>query len=385
MSARRDLLVALNAAPAIRRAAICRLAAELDRWWPRGGDPERLARRLGVPATAMTRALAAAAGAGRSTAGEHRRARAAGARLVVRGDPAYPAALEQLTLPPPVLYVRGELPAAPAAPAVAVVGSRRATVYGREAAGLFGRGLAAAGVVVVSGFARGVDAAAHRGALAGGGDTVAVLGCGVDVDYPRGQRRLAAEVAGHGALISELPCGSAPRPWHFPVRNRIIAALASTTLVVQAAPRSGSLITARLALELGRDVFAVPGSIFDERSLGTHALLADGAGVARHPRDLVESLPDRERRWLERRAAAGEGGGGPAAGAGEAAPEEPPGAPTGLAGRLLAQLTPGEPRPPEPLAEVCGAPVERVLAALLELELGGWVRRFAGPAWSRRS
>src|SRR5262249_33077121 len=150
-------------------------------------------------------------------------------------------------------------------PVVAIVGSRHPTSYGREAAWVFARDLARAGVVVVSGFARGVDAAAHRGALAGGGSPVAVLGCGVDYPYPADHHpALAGEVAAQGALVSELPVGAPPKKLHFPVRNRVIAALARATLVVEAAARSGSLITARCALELGREVLALPGRVFDD-------------------------------------------------------------------------------------------------------------------------
>jgi DNA processing protein len=305
-------------------------------------------------------------------------------------DGDYPERLRQLALPPPVLYLRGALPAAPA---VAVVGSRNADPYGVEVATLFARSLAAAGVVVVSGFARGVDAAAHRGALAGGGSTVAVLGCGVDVAYPRGHGKLGAEVAARGALLSELPCGAPPLAHHFPVRNRIIAALAEGTLVVEATPRSGSLITARLALELGRDVYAVPGRIFDERSLGPNALLRDGALLAQHPKDVLEALP-REAR--ERLAAPGGDAGGP--GGGPGGPDGDAGgrqggpggsadraaAPLpGLRGRLLAALPPGCHRSPEALAAAAGAGVDRVLGALLELELGGWVRRHPGALYGR--
>jgi DNA processing protein len=284
-------------------------------------------------------------------------------------DSGYPAPLRDLTLPPPVLYVRGAL--ASERPAVAIVGSRRMDPYGREAATLFARELAAAGLSIVSGFAHGVDATAHRGALAApGGHTVAVLGTGLGVDYPRGHRRLGDEVAGRGALLSEFPCGARPQSWTFPVRNRIIAALAAATLVVQAAPRSGSLITARLALELGRDVWAVPGRIFDELALGTNDLVRDGAHLAQAPRDLVEGLPS----WLRERLRP--------AGDGERRADPRP-APLGPAGQVLAALVPGEPRDAEAIAAASGVGVEGALGALLELELAGWVRRLPGPAFSR--
>lgn len=402
---RRDLLIALNADLDLGRAAVCRLARHLDRWRRRRpADPERLGAGLGVPAEAMARALAAARGAPRTAERERRRAERAGARLLTCLDSVYPPLLRHLELPPPVLYVRGRLREEPS---LAIVGSRRASAYGLEAAELFARALAAAGVTIVSGFARGVDAAAHRGALDAGGATVAVLGCGVDVDYPRGHRRLGEAIAERGAVISELPCGAEPRAWNFPVRNRIIAALSLGTLVVEAAVRSGSLITARQALELNRDVLAVPGRIFDERALGPNTLIAAGAVPARCPRDVLETL------GLPVPAAAGATAGGTAAEKAEAASESgdaakkgpppagatPPGetVPGGagaadpgpalpaLQRRLLTALIPGDPRPAEAIAAAAGATVDQTLGGLLELELAGWARRYPGPAWTRRA
>ncbi|HEX2163109.1 MAG TPA: DNA-processing protein DprA, partial [Thermoanaerobaculia bacterium] len=255
--------------------------------------------------------------------------------------------------------------------AVAIVGSRRADAYGRAAAEHFARALAAAGLTVVSGCAQGVDAVAHRAALAAGGTTVAVLGCGLGVDYPRGHARLRREIAASGAVVSELPCAAEPLAWHFPVRNRLIAALARGTLVVQAAERSGSLITARHALDLGRDVLAVPGSIFDRRSRGAHALLRDGAFPAADPRDVLDVLfgPSESDFLL-------------AAGGGRAAVADA-GRPEGLPGRVLAALEVGRERRVEEVAAALGVPVDGVLGALLELELAGWVRRHPGTAYSR--
>lgn len=397
---RRDLAIALNADLELGRAAVCRLVHSLDRWRRRRpADPARLGAELGVPAEAMERALAVARDAPRRAERERRRAERAKARIVTCFEPAYPPLLRHLTLPPALLYVRGALSERPG---VAIVGSRRATPYGLEAAELFGRALAAAGVAVVSGFARGVDAAAHRGALSAGGVTLAVLGCGVDVDYPRGHRRLGSAAAERGAVVSELPCGAEPRAWNFPVRNRIIAALSLGTLVVEAAARSGSLITARHALELGRDVLAVPGRIFDDRALGPNTLIAAGAVPARHPRDVLETvgLPvpgpggDGGRKAEpggKGTGAASREGEAPESGEDAAAVDPPPPADEALAGpplpklqgRLLAALTPGEPRPAEALAAAAGIGVDRALAGLLELELAGWARRYPGPAWGR--
>ena len=258
----------------------------------------------------------------------------------------------------------------PAGPAVAIVGSRRPDAYGQEAADLFARSLAAAGVTVVSGFARGIDAAAHRSALGvPGGRTVAVLGCGLGVDYPQGHRRLADEIAGCGAVVSEFPCGLIPRAWHFPLRNRSIAALSGGVLVVQAALRSGSLITARHALDLGREVWAVPGRIFDERSQGANALLREGAQLAQHPADLLEVLMPCSAPQLAL----------PLAPAAASGPEPPPGFP----GQVLAEIPPGSTRVAEEIAIRLDVPVDRVLATLLELELEGWVKRLPGSVYGR--
>ena len=238
-AAARDLLIAWNAEPTIGRPTTYRLGEGLTAWFDSQTlpTPER-ARELGVPRTQLLRAQEVAARAAERAARERERADHLGARLVTRLDDSYPRALLDLPLAPPVLAVSGELPLAPT---VAIVGSRRASPYGREVAETFARALAAHGVVIVSGFARGVDAAAHRGALAAnGGRTLAVLGCGLGVDYPSGHAALGVDIARQGALISEFPCLAGPRTWHFPVRNRVIAALAGAVLVVQAATRSGS-------------------------------------------------------------------------------------------------------------------------------------------------
>jgi DNA processing protein len=358
-----DALVALNAVPDVARGTLCRLALELERWHPLPARSLRgLPAAVGVPRRDLERVYRAMA-EGRSTAAAERLAAAAvGATIVTLVDDGYPAALRELPLPPPVLYVRGALPAGPAA---AIVGSRRPTDYGREAAWLFGRDLARAGVAVVSGFAHGVDTAAHRGALDGGGPTVAVLGCGLGVRYPAdNHRRLAPEVVATGAIVSELPMAAPASKLTFPIRNRIIAALGGVTLVVEAAVRSGSLITARLALELGRDVVALPGRVFDETAMGCNALIADGARPALHPRDVLDEL-------------------GVSAMAAEAATVAAPPL-AGLAARLWQALPAGSPRDAEELAGRCGAAVDETLAALLELELGGWVARLPGPVYARR-
>jgi DNA processing protein len=173
---------------------------------------------------------------------------------------------------------------------VTIVGARRAGAYGREVAFELGRTLAAAGIVVVSGMAMGIDSAAHEGALAGGGPTLAVLGPGADRAYPRSAHGLYGRVRGNGAVVSELPAGTPTFRWMFPARNRLMAALAGVTVVVEAAERSGSLITAEMAVEAGRTVGAVPGPVNSWRSSGTNRLLADGAAVIRDARDVLDQL-----------------------------------------------------------------------------------------------
>ncbi len=215
---------------------------------------------------------------------------AAGIRFVARSDEGFPWRLGAIHDPPPGLFVRGGAPLALLErPCVAVVGARACSSYGTAVALAFGRELAAAGAVVVSGLARGVDAAAHRGAL-DSGDTVAVLGCGVDRDYPRAHASLAAAITARGLVVSEYPPGVEPAPWRFPARNRIVAGLCAATVVVEARERSGALITADLALEEGRDVLAVPGEITSRLSHGTNALLRLGATPATCADDVLAAI-----------------------------------------------------------------------------------------------
>lgn len=206
------------------------------------------------------------------------------------GSPGYPELLAAIYDPPPRLYLRGEGVGALRGPCVAVVGARACSTYGRQVARLLGRELAAAGAVVVSGLARGVDAEAHRGALEVAGSTVAVLGCGIDRDYPTSHSDLARQIAETGLIVSEYPPGIAPAPWQFPARNRIIAGLSRAVVVVEARERSGALITADFALEEGRDVFAVPGPITSALSAGTNELLRLGAIPLLSPQDVLEAL-----------------------------------------------------------------------------------------------
>ena len=208
---------------------------------------------------------------------------------IARRKPCYPPLLSELHDPPATLFVRGEADVL-LTPGVAVVGARSCSAYGAQVARSLARELASVGVVVVSGLARGVDGEAHRGALEGGGQTVAVLGCGIDRDYPRSNAELARRIVASGAVVSEYPPGVEPAPWRFPARNRIIAALSLATVVVEARERSGALITADFALELGRDVFAVPGEITSGLSAGTNDLLRQGAAPLTAVRDVLEAL-----------------------------------------------------------------------------------------------
>jgi DNA processing protein len=280
------------------------------------------------------------------------------------GDRTYPALLATVPSPPP-LYVLGTVTPEDSL-AVAIVGSRRATPYGLEVAESLAAELAIRGVTIVSGLARGVDTAAHRGALSASGRTLAVLGSGIDVIYPRENRRLAAEIAREGAVVSQFPRGTTPRPWHFPLRNRTLAGLALGVVVVEADERSGALITAGLAGDLGREVFAVPGKITSAMSVGPHRLIQDGAKLVRNWADVVQELPEHWRRAVR---------------APSTCPHasSPPSERT-MAGRVLSLLTTGEPRQiDELIGEGVGA--SQVAAALMDLEIGGWVRQLPGQRW----
>jgi len=203
----------------------------------------------------------------------------------------FPALLRSIHDPPPGLFLRGSASAELLArPAVAIVGARACSGYGASVARMLGRELAQAGLVVVSGMARGVDAEAHRGALESGGPTVAVLGCGIDRDYPAAHAQLARRIADSGLIVSEYAPGVEPAPWRFPARNRIVAGLCAATVVVEARERSGALITADLALEEGREVFAVPGEIGSALSVGTNGLLKLGAAPLTGAADVLSSF-----------------------------------------------------------------------------------------------
>jgi len=220
-----------------------------------------------------------------------------GAAIVTMGDARYPQALRDIFDPPVLLFVRGRVELLQSL-AVAVVGTRRPTPYGLAVAERLASDLAHAGLTIASGMARGVDSAAHKGALAVGGDTVAVLGCGVDVVYPAENRKLAAELAVKGLIVSEFPMGATAFPQNFPIRNRIISGISLGVLVVEGAQYSGSAITAKLAMDQGREVFAVPGNITNKLAWGPNLLIKQGARLVQDWNDVVSELPAESRRHL---------------------------------------------------------------------------------------
>ncbi len=296
-----------------------------------------------------------------------------GLEVLPQTSPRYPPRLLELEDPPPLLFLKGREELL-ARPAVAVVGARRATEVGRRMAGALAGLLARAGVTVISGLAMGIDAAAHRGALEAGGDTLAVLGAGVDVHYPRVHASLSREIARGGLLVSEFLPDEPPLPHHFPRRNRIIAALARAVVVVEAGERSGALITVDHALDLGRHVLAVPGSVESPQARGTNALLRDGASVLPYPRAVLEELAEVVRAaagWRKEEGGAGEDHGLAAL----------PAVPAGLE-PLWAALAP-EPRSLDQVAGLARLSPGDALSGLAALELGGWALPCPGMRFRR--
>jgi DNA processing protein len=342
--------VALSMLPGVARSRAASVCKELGA----GPGDVTFADVVAACCDETDRAAAIAAG----LAGAERLLKAAvsaGISPVPLWDAAYPPLLRAIADPPPVLWVRGAA-AVLRRPAVAIVGSRAATPYALEVAHRLGGELAARGVVVVSGLARGVDGAAHRGALGAGGDTLAVLGSGPDIIYPAEHAELAASVCRNGALASELGPGAPPLPEHFPQRNRLISGISLATVVVEASDRSGSLITARCALEQGRDVMAVPGSVLGGRTRGSHALLKDGAKVVETADDILEGLgwPAWDGRTSEDQANNPDCNG------------------------LLGKLTPGESYEVDGLGALLGLRGPELLSWITERELRGEMVRLAG-------
>jgi DNA processing protein len=275
-------------------------------------------------------------------------------------DAEYPPLLREIVDPPFALFYRGDLSLLQR-PMVAMVGSRRASSYGANAAEHLARQLVSAGVVIVSGLARGIDAASHQAALEAGGKTIAILGTGIDLVYPRSHTRLTRDIADGGLILTEFPPGTPPLAANFPIRNRVISGTTLGTVIVEATSRSGSLITARTAAEQGREVFAVPGSIFASGSEGTHRLIQYGAKLVHDANDILEELPG-GLRLAEAKAAA--------------EPESP-------LREVLAEFTREEAMHIDALATKLGQSVASVSDAVLQLELEGWLRALPGARYVR--
>ena len=315
-------------------------------------SPRRFANLIGESALHMLESRTAR----REAEDVYRRAVGKGQSVVALGTPQYPPALAAIYDPPPVLFVRGSL--AGGARRVAIVGARGATPAGRAFARDLARGLAGRGLEVVSGLARGVDGAAHEGALLGQGTTLAVLGSSVDIIYPGEHEELASRVERRGAVLSELPPGTKPAPAHFPNRNRIIVGLSEAVVVVEAAMRSGALITARVALDEGRDVLAVPGRPGDPLSHGPNLLIRDGATLVRGLDDVLEHL------GIE--------------------PVPPKGLSIPL-DKILANLVDSTPKSVDQLAVDTGLAPPLLMVRLSELELDGKIERLPGTLFRSAS
>ncbi|MGD2215820.1 MAG: DNA-processing protein DprA [Gemmatimonadales bacterium] len=288
--------------------------------------------------------------------------------------PDYPTALRRLPQPPPILHVRGRVELLERT-AIAVVGTRAHSVYGRDATVAFVVGLVRAGYAIVSGLARGIDSIAHRTALEVGGDTVAVLGTGIDVPYPPEHEELFRAIAERGCLVSEFPPGTPPHKWHFPRRNRIIAGLARGVLVVEAPEKSGALITAHYALDEGKEVFAVPGPIHNRSSCGPNRLIQDGAALVTSAADILRVLESRTGEPLPEPLAVGSD----TLDLEEVHPEP---AASELARRIWTALATGA-MDLEVLATDLGAEPAALSVALLELELSGLIEKLPGPRYER--
>ena len=313
-----------------------------------------------------------------------------GLRILTIQDAEYPGRLQNIYDPPCLLYVKGRLPAIDETAAVAVVGTRDCTPYGVACAEKLGYGLASGGAVVVSGLAKGIDAAASRGALRAGGITVGVVGNGLDVHYPYESRYLYEDIAAAGALLSEYPPGTEPAGSHFPARNRIISGLSLATLVVEAPERSGALITAETALEQGRDVFAVPGPIDAPASVGCNRLIRDGAGLVSDAWDILREYAGRFPEKLKQDEAREQ----PAVLGYQARQKaEPKPVPPSLdlnkssltddQLNLLRAMSDEEPALVDDLIEQTGIPTRRVLSALTLLELEHMVTQHSGKRYTR--
>ena len=352
--------VALDLVPGVGPGRLTHLAHDV-------GNPRRVFENPGLAEPTLAQAIRRF-DRDRAIRDQEARARATGARLVLLADEEYPPLLKTIASPPPYLFVRGRIVKEDTL-AIAVVGSRHPTAYGVMTTERLAGDLARRGVTVISGFARGVDTAAHRGALASGGRTIAVLGCGADIVYPKENGVLMRDLASKGAIISQYPMGTPPLKEYFPVRNRTIAGMTLGTVVVEAAERSGSLITARFAGELGREVFAVPGNISSAVSQGTNRLIQDGAKLVAGWQDVVDELAPPFRQLVRADV--------------ETPAPEPAEAPA-VTNHLLQLLGDDPVVVDRVIAESRLAPAE-VSAMLLDLELRGLVRQLPGQRYVRVS
>ena len=296
----------------------------------------------------------------------------AGCQLLNWTDPEYPQTLLHIYDPPVLFYVRGDVQILNA-PSLAIVGTRRPTLYGTHMADRLARDLAARGIVIVSGLARGIDAIAHQGAMTANGRAIGVLGTGVDVCYPKENKKLYEKVLERGAILSEFPLGSHPAPENFPIRNRIVAGMPLGAIIIEGAQYSGSLITARLAMEFGREVFGVPGNVTQAVSFAPNLLFKQGAKLVTCAEDVIEELPTPVRAALMQL--------------------EQPAAEqrnllvaqslTGSGQKIYAMLSSDEPRPIDDIVEGTGLNSSDVLATLFDLEMKGFVRQLPGKQFSK--
>jgi DNA processing protein len=286
-------------------------------------------------------------------------------RFILRGSSEYPPLLDEIYNPPLILYARGSLEVL-ANPCIAIVGTRKPTIYGLQMAQGLASDLGIRGIGIVSGLARGIDAAAHRGCIDGDGRTVAVLGCGIDVIYPKEHQQLTKKILNKGLLLSEFPPGTSPAPQNFPIRNRIISGLALGTLIIEASEYSGSLITARLAMEQNREVFALPGNLTSAQSFGPNFLIKQGAKLVQTWRDIIEELPPDLRQEILIKEDA-----------------KPPDKPklellSEEETRLLELLKTDEATQFDKIYRGCNLSISRLSDLMLNLEMGGMIRQLPG-------
>lgn len=348
------------------------LARLLERFGSAGAAIEALPRLARAGGGRAAPVLAAQTAAEDEIAGVER----LGGRLLVLGEDLYPPLLADLPDPPGAIAVLGE-PARLSLRAVALVGARNASLNGRRLAATLGAELAREGLAVVSGLARGIDAAAHEAALDAGGVTLAAVAGGLDKPYPPEHAALQARIADAGAVVAEAPLGTEPQSRHFPRRNRIIAGLSLGVVVVEAAPKSGSLITARLALEQGRELFAVPGSPLDPRAQGANDLIRQGAHLTESAADVLANLPDSPRRQGLARLPDFARGPAPVLAAEESLPPPQPGETAGARTQVLEMLGPS-PIPVDDLLRQCEVSAAALAEVLLELDLAGRLERLPG-------